>query len=43
MDKESNKNKGLLEIIKERLGLKSNTKAREIIKSGRVNLDNETV
>lgn len=43
MDKKSDKHKGLLEVIKEKLNLRSNTKARNIIKSGRVKLDNETV
>lgn len=43
MDNNSDKHKGLLEIIKEKLNLQSNTKARNIIKSGRVQLDNETV
>lgn len=43
MDNKSEKHKGLLEIIKEKLNLRSNTKARNIIKSGRVQLDNETV
>ena len=43
MNKGLEKNKGLLDIIKDRLGLKSNTKAREVIKSGRVKLDDETV
>lgn len=43
MDKKSDKHKGLLEVIKEKLNLRSNTKARNIIKSGRVQLDNETV
>ena len=43
MSNNSEENKGLLDIIKDRLGLRSNTKAREIIKSGRVKLDDETV
>lgn len=43
MSENTEKHKGLLEIIKEKLNLRSNTKARNIIKSGRVQLDNETV
>lgn len=43
MSENTDKHKGLLEIIKEKLNLSSNTKARNIIKSGRVQLDNETV
>lgn len=43
MSNNSEKHKGLLEIIKEKLNLRSNTKARNIIKSGRVQLDNKTI
>ncbi len=43
MQNNADQNRGLLEIIKEKLGLRSNTKARNIIKSGRVKLDDKTV
>lgn len=43
MQNNADQNRGLLEIIKEKLGLRSNTKARNIIKSGRVKLDDVTV
>jgi len=43
MQNNAENNRGLLEIIKEKLGLRSNTKARNIIKSGRVKLDDKTV
>ena len=43
MSNKSEESKGLLEIIKEKLNLHSNTKARNIIKSGRVQLDDEVV
>ena len=43
MNSNSEKPRGLLEIIKEKLDLRSNTKARNIIKSGRVKLDDETI
>ncbi len=43
MNSNSEKNRGLLEIIKEKLNLRSNTKARNIIKSGRVKIDDEIV
>ena len=43
MNSNTEKPRGLLDIIKEKLNLRSNTKARDIIKSGRVKLDDETV
>jgi RluA family pseudouridine synthase len=43
MQNNADQHRGLLEIIKEKLGLRSNTKARNIIKSGRVKLDDKTV
>jgi 23S rRNA-/tRNA-specific pseudouridylate synthase len=43
MSNNSEKNRSLLEIIKDKLKLGSNTKAKNIIKSGRVQVDNKTI